>query len=288
MNENLGIPMKKITVLVMTLVTCLGSLIAQDEASEETKSADEIAQEMSNPIGSLASLTLQGTYAGWDGSLDGASSQNTSSLIFMPTIPIKLKKGSITARPSFPVSAAPVIDEEGNWDKKRGFGDIGLMAIYGMTYESGFIWAAGPTMFFPTASNSYIGKDKFQLGPAVLLGILKKWGVVGTLWQHWWGVGNLEQGEDRVNLGTLQLFYWFSAGNGWQVGGSPVPSANYVGASDVDLSVPLNFGVAKTLMLGKMPLKFTVQGQYFVTRPDLVGPSWGIFFQVTPVVKLPW
>ena len=38
-----------------------------------------IFKEMSNPIGSLASLTLQGTYAGWDGSLNGASSQNTST-----------------------------------------------------------------------------------------------------------------------------------------------------------------------------------------------------------------
>ena len=263
-------------------------LIGQDEANEEPKSADEIAKEMSNPIGSLASLTLQGTYAGWDGSIDGASSQNTSTLIFMPTIPFKLRTGSITVRPSFPVSAAPVIDEQGNWDKKRGFGDIGIMALYGINYESGFLWGAGPTMFFPTASNSYVGKDQFQVGPAALAGILKKWGVVGILWQHWWGMGSLDEGESRSNVGTMQLFYWFSAGNGWQIGGSPVQTANYVEAQDIDFSIPLNLGVAKTLMLGKMPLKCTVQGQYFVTRPDLVGPSWGVFFQITPVVRLPW
>ena len=34
-------------------------------------------------------------------------------------------------------------------------------------------------------------------------------------------------------------------GNGWQIGGSPIPTANYIPASDVDFSVPVNLGFAK-------------------------------------------
>ena len=256
---------------------------------EDNKSdADEIARKLSNPVGSLASLTFQGTYAQWGGSLEGVSNQNTSSLVFMPTLPFKTKKATISVRPSFPVSAAPTINDQGQWKKKRGFGDIGIMALYGVTYENGLILGLGPTMFFPTASNEFVGSGQFQLGPAALVGLLKKWGVVGVLWQHWWGIGNLEADETRVNLGTTQLFYWFGVGGGWQVGGSPIPTANYVAGQDIQYSVPLNLGIAKTLILGKMPLKFTVQGQYFVTRPDLLGPSWGVFFQITPVIKVPW
>ena len=41
-------------------------------------------------------------------------------------------------------------------------------------------------------------------------------------------------------------------------------------------------------MLGKTPIKTTLQGQYFVTRPDVVGPDWGFFFQITPVIRVPW
>jgi hypothetical protein len=41
-------------------------------------------------------------------------------------------------------------------------------------------------------------------------------------------------------------------------------------------------------MAGSTPIKATVQGQYFVTQPDLLGPSWGVFFQITPVVQVPW
>jgi hypothetical protein len=59
-------------------------------------------------------------------------------------------------------------------------------------------------------------------------------------------------------------------------------------AAKTEFTVPLNLGVAKTFLLGSMPLKTTLQGQYFVTRPDMAGPSWGVFFQITPVVKVPW
>lgn len=263
-------------------------LFMNAQSQENTKTADEIAQELSNPVSTLASMTFQGTYTGWDGSLNGASSQHTSALVFMPTIPFKLKKGSISVRPSFPVAAAPTLNNQGNWENKKGFGDIGIMAMYGVMNENGFIWGAGPSMFFPTASNEYTGKGQFQLGPVALLGVVKKWGVLGVLWQHWWGVSGVDTDQTKVNTGTAQLFYWFAAGNGWQIGGSPIPTANYVTATDTEFSIPLNLGFAKTVVVGKTPLKFTLQGQYYVTRPETIGPSWGIFFQVTPVVSLPW
>ena len=65
-------------------------------------------------------------------------------------------------------------------------------------------------------------------------------------------------------------------------------TANYVTASDIDFTVPVNLGAAKTFLIGSTPIKTTLQGQYFVTRPESVGPSWGIFFQVAPVIKVPW
>jgi len=47
-------------------------------------------------------------------------------------------------------------------------------------------------------------------------------------------------------------------------------------------------GVARTFIAGKTPIKATIQVQYFVTRPENFGPSWRVFFQITPVVELPW
>lgn len=274
---------------LFTLVLLAGYLSVAERlyAQEDAPSADDVARELSNPVGSLASLVFQGTYAQWDGSAPGVSDQNTSSLVFLPTLPFKVGSGNLIVRPSFPFSAAPVPDGDGGWTKERGFGDMNIVANWGRAEESGLLWSIGLTSALPTASNEALGNDQWQLGPAAILGILKPWGVLGAFWQHWFGL-NPADGEEAVNLGTLQLFYWFSLGGGWQVGGSPTPSANYVTAQDIDFSVPINLGLAKTFVLGSTPLKTTLQGQYFATRPDVVGPSWGIFFQVTPVVRVPW
>jgi len=256
-------------------------------AQESEKSVDEVARELSNPVGSTASLTFQGTWTRWGGDLPGIDEQSSSALIFMPSLPFRLGSGNLTLRPSFPVAGSPVIDENGEWDMDRGFGDIVLLAVWGRMEKNGVLWGFGGTAIFPTASKETLGQDQWQLGPAALVGHLSGVGVFGAFWQHWWGLNDPAAGE-KANKGTLQIFYWFSLKDGWQIGGSPLTTANYVTAGDVDFSFPLNLGVAKTFMAGSTPIKATVQGQYFVTQPDMMGPSWGIFFQIAPVINVPW
>ena len=277
--------MKRMTLLILLLLFLF--LTISISAQEKTKkTADEIARELSNPVGSLASMVFQGTWSQWDGSLPGASDQSTGALIFLPTLPFKVAGGNLIIRPSFPVVGVPTINTEGQWEKKYGFGDIVLIANWGKMEKSGLLWSFGATSVFPTAAEG-LGSDQFQLGPAAIIGLLKDWGVIGGFWQHWWGL-NPAEGEEAVNIGNIQLFYWFGIGNGWQVGGSPIPTANYATGADTKITFPINLGVAKTFMFGTIPLKATVQGQYFITRPESVGPSWGIFFQITPVIRVPW
>jgi hypothetical protein len=273
---------KLFKILILSVVTII-TLSAQED---KKKTADEIARELSNPIGSLASMVIQGTWVQWDGTLEGASDQTSGAIVFLPTLPFKLWGGNLVVRPSFPVVGIPQLNSDGNWEKKYGFGDMVVMANWGKMAKSGILWSIGATSVLPTAAEG-LGSNQFQLGPAAIFGILKDWGVLGGFWQHWWGL-NPEEGEEAVNIGNIQLFYWFSMGGGWQIGGSPIPTANYATASDTKITFPLNLGVAKTFMFGDVPLKATIQGQYFVTRPETFGQSWGIFFQITPVVSVPW
>ena len=261
--------------------------VAQDQGPQDPASASEVARELSNPVGSLASLNLQVNYNRWDGSIPGAGDQSTGSIVFLPVLPFKVGTGNLAVRPSFPVAGVPIRDPAtGDWEKEWGLGDIVVLTNWGRKESSGLLWGLGGTFVLPTASNDYVGQGQWQLGPSALLGILKDWGVMGALWQHWWGL-NSRDGEEKANKGTLQLFYWFSLPGGWQVGGSPIPTANYLSV-ETEFTVPVNLGVAKTFIIGQMPLKTTLQGQYFLTRPEEVGPSWGVFLQVTPVVKVPW
>jgi hypothetical protein len=270
-----------VAVLVATL--CFGPAHAQESGA---KSADDVARELSNPVGSLASLVFQGNYNQLGGSAPGVSDESSTSLVFLPTLPFKVGPGNLTLRPSFPFAGVPVPNGAGGWEKERGFGDIVLLGLWGRAEASGLLWGAGGTCVFPTASKESLGADQWQLGPAALVGWLQDWGVLGGLWQHWWGL-NSNPGEEKINKGTLQVFYWFSLGSGWQIGGSPIPTANYAQAT-TEFSLPVNLGFAKTFILGKTPVKTTLQGQYFATRPDVVGPDWGFFFQITPVIRVPW
>jgi len=270
-------------VLVLCILFAAATSMARETASP---SADDVARELSNPVGSLASLVFQGNYNQLGGSAPGVSDQSATSLVFLPTLPFKVGPGNLTLRPSFPFVGAPVPNTEGGWDKDKGFGDIVLLGLWGRKQDSGILWGAGATTVFPTASKESLGSGQWQAGPAALFGWLQDWGVLGGLWQHWWGL-ETEEGEDRINKGTLQVFYWFSLGSGWQVGGSPIPTANYLGAT-TEFSLPLNLGLAKTFVLGSTPIKTTLQGQYFATRPDVAGPDWGFFFQITPVIRVPW
>ncbi len=280
--------MKRLGPLLVALsVTAASAALGQESEEPPARSADEIARELSNPVSLVGSMVFQLNYQGLDGSLPDASSQSSTSVTFLPTLPFKLGSGNLVVRPSFPVIGIPRYDAVAEtWSKDRVFGDMGLMALWGRTESSGLIWSIGATSIFPTAGKD-LSQKQVQLGPAAILGIIKKWGVLGVLWQHWWG---LSEPDDRLraNSGSVQIFYWFGLGNGWQIGGSPVASANYLNRNENRFTFPLNLGVAKTFILGDMPLKTTLQGQYFMTRPDESGPSWGVFFQITPVVKLPW
>ena len=248
---------------------------------------NKVARELSNPVGSLASLNFQGNYQRLDGSAPGVSDHSSTSLVFLPTIPFKVASGNLIVRPAFPFIGTPVPDGSGEWTKERGFGDMQLVVNWGRVEKSGLLWSLGGTFVFPTGSNEFVTQDQWQAGPAAILGLIKEWGVLGGFWQHWYGL-NSPEGRAKADLGSLQVFYWFGLGNGWQVGGSPVLSQNYVARETNQFTFPLNLGVAKTFVLGKMPFKATVQAQYFLTRPDVTGPSWGIFFQFSPVVRVPW
>ena len=98
--------LKRLIYLIL-IVFSFGNVFSQDKQ----KSADDIARELSNPIGTLANFTFQGTYAQWGGSVPGASNQNTSSFVFMPTLPFKLWGGNLSVRPSFPFQGAPFVND---------------------------------------------------------------------------------------------------------------------------------------------------------------------------------
>ena len=84
------------------------------------------------------------------------------------------------------------------------------------------------------------------------------------------------------------LFYFINFPGGWQLGGTPIITADWEAREDNRWTVPIGLGVYKTQVFDfgsvKMPIKFGVEAQYSVVRPDAYGSQWNIRFTFAPVI----
>ena len=288
---------------------------------DEGESLEDINNKLNNPGADLASLNFKFTWNQYKGDLggsqplfkrlrnlrsgrplrnllklgrssggEGASSQNSLTMSFQPVFPFKLddKGSNFMVRPSIPVVWQPSYNASSNgFDEDFGIGDSQLVMFYANTNkDTGFFWGAGPTMQFPTHTDDALGNDAFMIGPAAYAGIMGKWGVVGVFPQHWWNIGG---GDGYTAFTATQLFYWFSVGGGYQVGGAPTITYDWAADdSDNAWTIPVNLGVAKTITIGKLPVKLKFEGMYYVEQPDAFGPAWGLQLTITPVIPNPF
>jgi hypothetical protein len=272
----------------------LGLILGSGPAWAEpaAKSADEIAKELANPAGSLASLNFNLQYQTYRGDLPDADDQDSWSMIFQPVLPFPVgdQGRRVIFRPAVPLLFnQPVFDgDKGGFDDAdTSLGDITFDLVYAgtemKTKKDGYLWGVGAAGTLPTATDSDVAGKQWRLGPEVFGGILREWGVVGALVSNQWNIGGWDDTGHSVM--TAQYFYAYGLGKGWQIASAPVITYDWNADSDQAWTVPLGFGVSRTTAIGGKPWKFQVQVQYFVEQPDAFGPEWLLKFTVTPVVQ---
>src|SRR5216684_2591498 len=154
----------------------------------DSKSLDEVNKELSNPISSIWALQLQeNTY--WLNKPD----RNVVNLQFQPVLPLALTDNwNLITRPVFQVmNSTPYVNESGHLHRVTGFGDTILATMISPSPKLAGSWllGAGPSFIFPTASNSRLGQNKWEIGPAGVFGYLgDKW-LAGVFPQQWFSVG---------------------------------------------------------------------------------------------------
>jgi hypothetical protein len=299
-------------VIALALGLVPGAVLAEHEG----KSADEVAKELSNPAGALASLVTSLEYTTYKGDLPDADDQDGWSFAFQPVLPFPVgdKGRRIIFRPLVPVPInQPVFDNElgvgkpirvhsgshttyvipgiGEFeDGDINLGDISFDLVYAGTdmknKHKGFLWGIGAAGTLPTATDDAFGGDQWRLGPEVFGGVIRKWGTLGAVVNHQWDVGGSNNDAHSVTAG--QYFYAIGMGNGWQIASGPNFSYDWKADSDQALTLPVGLGLAKTVKFGATPVKFQAQVQYFVEQPDAFGPEWLLKFTVTPVIKNPF
>src|SRR5271167_209929 len=154
-----------VRLLALLAIWVLTAAVPAAAQTPNGKSLDEVNKELSNPISSIWALQLQeNTY--WLNKPE----RNVVNLQFQPVLPLALTDDwNLITRPVFQVmNSTPYVNDSGHLHRVTGFGDTILATMLSPSPKLAGPWllAAGPSFIFPTASNSRLGQNKWQLGPA--------------------------------------------------------------------------------------------------------------------------
>jgi hypothetical protein len=261
-------------------------------AADKTEELAEISRQLENPLTSLWSLTFENSLLLKQGdAIDDTELANT--LWFQPGLPIpvgKNKQWVWISRPVFPLVTSPVLDptaSDGVGGHVTGFGDMQLLSLFGPNRKGGIVWGAGGTFIFPTASDEWLGEDKYQAGPAAMLFRIRKPLTLGFLAQHWWSYAG---DDDRPDTSRTDIKYIarYQLPRAWSIGFGPTISIDWKADDDEKLTFPVGLGLTKMARFGKTPLKFIVEVNYSAIRPDDYGTEWKFIFRIAPVIQSPF
>ena len=310
-------------ILLPVLFLCPVTVAADAEETDVFSDLDAAARKSSNPLGGDFMILLnQIDNYFMEGNIT-SSLRNVNVWSFQPVIPVPVKRLGDdwiwVNRPTFPIimnmevpevrkrarrrrpsllpgSGTPftppfAIDADISFRNKSGFGDLIYFSLLGQSLSQerwgggDFVWAVGPTVQFPTASNAAFGTGRFSAGPAGVLSFIGEKFILGGLFQQWNSFGHGGKGSGQnVNFSWLNLFYFLNFKDGWQVGGTPIITADWEADNDDRWTVPIGLGVYKTSFFGKMPIKIGLELQYMPVRPDIYGQEYNIRIVFAPII----
>ena len=277
--------MRTVFLFIFTSLSMLA--LSQNDSLLTNEGLAKLNRELDNPLAKYWSLVFQENYSISQGHLvDGNISSNT--MFFQPALPIPFGNNKVfTARPVFPIITQPDFLADASGGKKvTGFGDIQMAAIFGPGNAKGWIWGTGVTFVFPTASNSNLGKGKYQAGPTVMLFHLgEKWNK-GVFLQHWWSYAG---DENRADVSITDLQYVIRKNFGtWSLGMGPTIRVDWSKEREDAVTFPIGIGYTRTIRMGNMPVKIRFEPQYTILRPENYGNVWNFRIQIAPIIKSPF
>jgi hypothetical protein len=247
-------------------------------AASAQDDTQELAKKLSNPIASLISVPFQFNYDSGYGPDDGEKAY----VNVQPVIPIALNDDwNLISRTILPIVWQD--DIAGPSGDQFGLGDITQSLFFSpkAPTESGIIWGVGPVFLFPTATDDFLGGEKWGAGPtAVALKQFDGW-TVGMLANHIWSFAGDEARSD-ISSTFLQPFVSYTTKDAWTFTLNTESSYNWEAET---WSVPVNFQVAKLVVVEKQPISLFAGIRYWAESPDS-GPD-GLGFRTGITLLFP-
>jgi hypothetical protein len=236
--------------------------------------AQALAKKLANPVAALISLPFQNNFDfGMGPNEDGFR----YTLNVQPVIPITLNKDwNLISR-----TIVPIIGQTNvvGTSSQFGLGDTIQSFFFSPNKSEPFVWGIGPQFLIPTATNEYLGTQKFAVGGTVL--VLKqkgKW-TVGSLVGHLWSVAGKDSRAD-FSTTNIQPFISYTTKTAWTF--SLNTESTYEWKSET-WNVPIHLQATKLVKFGKQPVSVGGGLRCWATSGP-GGPQWcGFRILFTPL-----
>lgn len=264
---------------LLLVASCLALADEQSEAEESSAKpdtvaaapaahgADELAQNLSNPVSSLISVPFQYNYSQTYGD-DGYK----NLLNIQPVIPVSISEDwNLISRTILPVIQQKDIQPGRS---QFGLGDTVQSIFFSpkAPTSSGLIWGVGPVALIPTGTDG-IGANTWALGPTLVM--LKQSGSLtyGFLINQLWDTG----GPADISSLYIQPFVAKALGNGRTLS---LNSESTYDWKSKKWTIPINVSFSKVSKWGTQMVSNQVGAGIYATTPS-GGPDWQLRYSLT-------
>lgn len=259
-------PFLKLKSTFIVIIVSLTHFTANAQEEKAGASAQELADKLANPVASLISVPLQNNLSYGIGPYNGSK----YTINVQPVIPFKLSDNlNLITR-----YIVPIVDQRditGENTHQFGLSDATVTAFFAPKSEK-IIWGVGPAFLVPTATDKFLGTEKFGIGPSVLIMHQGKGLSVGFLANQIWSVaGN----EDRADFNEfyIQAFLSHSFKSGASLGANVEVTQNWEGKTT---TISFNPSIGAVTKLGSQVVQFALMPLIPIDGPSESKPDWGL------------